>query len=336
MGYNRIAGHEDVIGLLRLAMNREKLAHGYIFEGVSGCGKRLVARELAKALLCESGRDEGCGHCQSCLKFETQNHPDYLEIEPDGKSVKVEQIESLQSFVMIKPYSGARKVVVVDEAQTMTASAQNRLLKLIEEPPAYATLIFVTTQADALLPTIMSRCQVLSFSRLKPAVIETWLVETQGVEAGVARVASNFADGSISKALMLATSEVFTQTRQDAIDIIRALMKRDPLEGLLKLQKYGADKVLATSLIELMIIWYRDISALSINPESAKIFSQDKRADLIGLLEKTQKSPWLDCLDVLDQTARALNSNANTSLAMHAMALKIQEVMHDNSRRGPV
>lgn len=336
MGYNQIAGHEDVIGLLRLAMNRQRLAHGYIFEGVPGCGKRLVARELAKALLCEAGLDQGCGHCQSCLKFETQNHPDYLEVEPDGKSVKVEQIEALQSFVMVKPYSGDRKVVVVDEAQTMTPSAQNRLLKLIEEPPSYATLIFVTAQADALLPTILSRCQIVSFSRLKPEVIESWLIRAHGVEAGTARIASNFADGSMSRALMLATSEVFTQTRQDALDIIGALMRRDPLDGLLKLQKYSADKVLATSLIELMIIWYRDLSALWVDPNSMKIFSQDKRSELVGLLGRTQKSPWLDCLEILEQTARALDGNANTSLAMHAMALKIQEVMHDNSRRGPV
>lgn len=336
MGYSHIYGHEEIIGLLKMAMNRQRLAHGYIFEGVAGCGKRLVARALAKALLCEKNQDEGCGHCASCLKFDTLNHPDFLEVEPDGKSVKVEQIEALQSFVLLKPYSSDRKVVIVDEAQTMTASAQNRLLKLIEEPPSYATLIFVTTQADALLPTILSRCQILTFPRLRPEVTEDWLIRQHSVEPGLARLAAIFSDGSMNRALMLATSESFAQVRQEAFELLVSLMSRNALEGLLKLQKYSGDKVLATSLIEMMIIWYRDLSALSVDPEAAKIFSQDKRSDLLELLGQATKSPWLDCLEILEQTARALDENANAPLALYAMALNIQEVFHDNSRRGPV
>jgi DNA polymerase-3 subunit delta' len=336
MGFNRITGHQETIGLLRMAMNRQRLAHGYIFEGVPGSGRRLVAQELAKALLCESKGDEGCGHCASCLKFETSNHPDYLEIAPDGKSVKVEQIEALQSFVMVRPYSSDRKVVVVDDAETMTASAQNRLLKLIEEPPAYATLIFITALADALLPTILSRCQIITFSRLGPGIISEWLIHERHIDETTALTASKFSGGSIGRALMLATSPQFSETRQDAIEMIGALTKRDPVEAFLKLQKYSTDKVLATSLTDLMIIWYRDLSALSIDPENAVIFSQDQRLDLLELQNRTQKTAWIDCLEIVEETARALDENANTSLALYAMALRIQEVFHDNSRRGPV
>jgi DNA polymerase-3 subunit delta' len=336
MGYDRIAGHREAIGLLRKAMNRHRLAHGYIFEGVPGSGRRLVARELSKALLCDLGGEEGCGECASCLKFDTSNHPDYLEIAPEGKSVKVEQVESLQEFLLTRPYVSDRKVVVVDEAETMTVSAQNRLLKLVEEPPAYATLIFIATSADALLPTILSRCQVISFGRLEPEVIQTWLMREKGLDEIVAQTASLFADGSMARALMLATSESFAETRAEALELIGIFMTKEPLEGLLKLQKYCADKVMATSLTDLMIIWYRDLSALSIDPEQAVIFNGDCRKKLLEMTNPTYNMAWLDCIDIIEDTARAFEENANTSLAMYAMALRIQEVFHDNSRRGPV
>lgn len=336
MGFNRIAGHHEVIEMLRKAMNREKLAHGFIFEGVSGSGRRLVARELSKALLCDTGGDEGCGHCASCLKFDTANHPDYMEIEPDGKSVKVEQAELLQKFLLTRPYVADHKIVVVNEAQTMTDAAQNRLLKIIEEPPSYATIIFIASAAESLLSTILSRCQVLSFGRLEPKVIQNWLMEEKGLKTEVAKIASYFADGSIGRALMLATSNDFAETRADALDLIVAFMKKDPIEGLLKLQKYSADKVMTTSLTDLMIIWYRDLSVLSIDPSDATIFNNDSRARLIELTHQVYFINWIECIEIIEDTARAFEENANTALAMYAMALRIQEVFHDNSRRGPV
>jgi len=141
------------------ALKGNRLSHSYIFSGIEDVSYAVM---LAQKILCKQ-EHTGCGSCSSCLKIKSDNHPDLRVILPDGASIKNEQVEDFQSFMVIKPFESQRKIAIFNEVHLMTPRAQNRLLKILEEPPTYALIWFMTKQAESLLDTVRSRCQLLSF-----------------------------------------------------------------------------------------------------------------------------------------------------------------------------
>jgi DNA polymerase-3 subunit delta' len=150
---------EKNMQFLEEALSNERLSHSYIFSGIEDVGYAVT---IAQKILCRR-EHTGCGSCSSCLKVLSNNHPDLMIIEPDGASIKNEQVEAFQNFMVIKPFESVQKIAIFNGVHVMTTRAQNRLLKILEEPPAYALMILMSTQAEMLLDTITSRCQTLSF-----------------------------------------------------------------------------------------------------------------------------------------------------------------------------
>ena len=177
MSFNKIIGHENHIEYLKNAIINNKLSHAFIFEGIDGIGKRLIGINLAKAVFCETQSGNACGLCRSCIKMDHNNHPDYMMIEPDGKTIKNAQIETFQEFAMIKPYDSNYKVVIIKDAEKMNASSQNRILKTLEEPPEYVVIILITNNSESLLPTVVSRCQIIKYNGLTNQQIKNYLIE---------------------------------------------------------------------------------------------------------------------------------------------------------------
>jgi len=155
-----------IIPQLRNSIVRNRLAHAYLFSGESHSGKKGVAKALARQLNCEqSGVLEPCGVCSSCKKIEKNNHPDVRWIFPNDESgsIKIEDIRALQAQMSLKPYEGRYKIHIIVDADTMTEAASNCLLKTLEEPQGDALLILTSSNTKMLLPTIISRCQVIKF-----------------------------------------------------------------------------------------------------------------------------------------------------------------------------
>lgn len=146
------------------------LTHAYILAGPGGCGKRYLAAVLAASMVCSgAGGTLPCHHCAGCRKAEQGVHPDIIRIGTDGKDVNVAQVRALRSDAYIRPNEAGRKVYVVENAQTMNQSAQNALLKLLEDGPAYAAFLLLTDHAGALLETVRSRCETLTLSPVTPS-----------------------------------------------------------------------------------------------------------------------------------------------------------------------
>lgn len=142
------------------AMKHEKLSHSYIFSGMNDLA---FAQLISKMILCKQ-EHTGCDSCSSCVKLNSGNHPDLMIIEPDGASIKNAQVEAFQNFMYIRPFESKYKIALFKEAHTMTESAQNRLLKVLEEPPEYAIMIFLTNNIEGVLETVRSRCQIVGFN----------------------------------------------------------------------------------------------------------------------------------------------------------------------------
>jgi len=163
---DRVHGQELAIGLLQSALEQDRLAQSYLFFGPEGVGKKLTALALAMAVQCQEGFGIGCGVCDSCQKLLRGSHGDWHFIEPSGNFIRIDQIRELQSVMWLRPFTGRRRIAVLDPAERMNEPAANALLKLLEEPPGDSLVILISTTPTQLLPTIRSRCHPVRFTTL--------------------------------------------------------------------------------------------------------------------------------------------------------------------------
>lgn len=207
MSWNRIRGQDAARDTFFTAMARARLAHAYLLVGPDGVGKRLFARELAKAFLCENPPEKltACGKCPSCAQVEAETHPDllFLRTPEDKQELPVEAMREFCTQLSLKPTRGNRKIGIVETADDFNASSANSFLKTLEEPPQGALLLLIATSLDRQLPTILSRCQIVRFNALSPADVNAILRE-QGMDDDTKRDRlARLSGGSISRALAI-------------------------------------------------------------------------------------------------------------------------------------
>ena len=199
--FHDICGNESLISHLQTALRLKSISHAYILNGEDGSGKRLIATAFTAALECSLGGDEPCGHCSSCMQMISGNHPDVSFITHEKSVISVDDIrEQLNQLVLIKPYSSAYKVFIIDEAEKMNDQAQNALLKTLEEPPEYAVIFLLTNNENSLLETIRSRCVKLDTRPLPKEQIRAYLMEHLSLPDYQADLAATFSCGNLGEA----------------------------------------------------------------------------------------------------------------------------------------
>ena len=201
MIFENIIGNQKNKKILEDIIIKNKIANAYMFIGQESIGKFLFAKEFAKAILCLN-ENKPCNKCKSCLEFDNSNNPDLTIIEPDGNNVKIEQIRELNRKVVEKPIVSTKKVYIINDGQNITKEAQNALLKTLEEPPEYVTIILITTSESAFLPTIKSRCTKINFNKLTEEEMLKILKEKYNYQ-NVGNIVYKTSNGSISKAIQI-------------------------------------------------------------------------------------------------------------------------------------
>lgn len=166
--FENLVGNEKVKEYLNSTIENKNISHSFMFVGKPGIGKKQFAHQYAEMIMClQDGKCDGNSvKCDSCVKFEGNANPDYAEILPDGKTLKIEQIRNLQARIVEKPITSRKKVYVIDDADLMSEESQNCLLKTLEEPPEYAVIILIVSNESRILPTIKSRCVIIKFQPL--------------------------------------------------------------------------------------------------------------------------------------------------------------------------
>ena len=246
-GFQDILGNDMVKEHFKKAIENHKISHAYILTGEAGMGRKSIANAFAMTLLCEKGGNEPCMVCHSCKQVLGGNHPDLIYVTHSKPgSIGVDDIrEQINDTIMIRPYSSYYKIYIVDEAEKMTVQAQNALLKTIEEPPAYAVILLLTTNQDAFLPTILSRCVQLKLKPLKDSVVKEYLIQSLGENESEADIYAAFARGNLGKAIHLADSEDFRHLYGELLDLLKNLKKSDISELLERIRKMKEDKLSA-------------------------------------------------------------------------------------------
>jgi DNA polymerase III subunit delta' len=281
MGFSGILGHQKQIETLRLALAKGRLHHGYLFAGPEGVGKRTLALALAKAIHCSEGSDDFCGRCANCASIESRNHPDVRLVEPISgkKEISIQQIREIQKELSLRSFSGKKRIAIIDPATLMNLSAQNALLKTLEEPPQDSLLILVAPNAGALLPTLRSRCLRLSFGPLPRDLLSSFLISEKGIKREEADFLAAMAMGSVGAAVKIAAESLRDQ-RQGWITLLSSLRAADYSAATAAAETLASSKEESLKFLSWAEGWYRDALVQAVNPESSDIINQDVKPEI--------------------------------------------------------
>jgi len=250
-------GHEWAVVLLQRTLDAGRVAHAYLFTGLANVGKSHLAREMAAALNC-MGDAPPCGSCRACVKTAQGTHPDLFLVGPGNGSIKIDQIRDLQRQLALSPYEGRQRVAIIADFQTATVEAANALLKTLEEPPPRVVLLLTATEASLLLPTIVSRCQVVPLRGLPCQQIERALIDRWHERPDLARLLSKLSGGRIGWAITATSDPSVLAQRQRRIEELQSLLRQGRTARIQAAGRLGRRAELA-SVIRLWQTWWRDI-----------------------------------------------------------------------------
>ena len=295
--FEGILGNDKIKKELTNSVKLQKCSHSYLFLGTSGIGKKIIAREFAKMILC--GADEKyCGKCKSCIEFDSNNNPDYTEIAPDGNNVKIEQIREIQRKIAEQPIISDNKVYIIDDADTMTKEAQNCLLKTLEEPPEFATIILIGANEANFLSTIKSRCTIIKFNNIPNNEIKQYLLNKYELE-NISNSVIEAAQGSIGKAEILKDKEELFSNINQVVNNIEKMDLIDTLKNSNLIYKSQDDKQEILEYINII------------------------------LFEKAKTNPkYLNCINIVEETKKRLKANSNYNMSIDNMIMTIWEEIH--------
>ena len=292
--FENIIGNSPIKNILKQAIKNEKVSHSYLFIGISGIGKKIIATEFAKAILCFN-QNEICNTCKACVEFNSNNNPDFLYIKPEGNSIKIEQIRELQKRIQEKPIISTKKVYIIDDADYMTKEAQNCLLKTLEEPPGFATIILIGSNENAFLTTIKSRCMILHFNPIEDIEIRKYLEKNYQIN----NITQNMLDifqGSIGKAITLKDK----QEQYEKLDsIVNNLSKKD--------------------LIDILNL------ADELYKSKEEIFEMLDYINIILLKMAKTNYQYTNCIKIVENTKRKIKQNANYDMCIDNMLFNMWE-----------
>ncbi len=328
-GFAAIVGHEDVVSHMQNAIKMNKISHAYIIGGDKGAGKKMLAGAFAQTLQCRERGDaaEPCGVCPSCKKAASGNHPDIIYVRHDKpNTVSVDDVRGqLVGDVAIRPYESPYKIYIVDDASKMTPQAQNAILKTIEEPPAYAIILLLAENPDALLPTITSRCVTLRLKPVEESRVREYLMNRMHVPDYQAEIEASFAQGNIGKAKMIAGSSKFMTMVENAVRLMKKSNRLDIAEMTETVKAMSADKNSVYDVLEIFNLWFHDVLLFKATREvDSLIFKEEINA----VKERARYSSYEGLQKIIDGIATAgerLRANVNFDLTMELLFLTIRE-----------
>ena len=278
--FSDIIGNDKLKKELIHSVEINKTSHSYLFIGTEGIGKKLIAEEFAKMLLAVK---------------DTENSPDFSIIEPDGNSIKIEQIREFQKKVSEKPIISNKKVYIINDSDKMTVEAQNCLLKTLEEPPEFVTIILIGSNENSFLSTIKSRCMILHFEKISDEQIQKYLQDNHQTEIN-SKIMLEACQGSIGKALEIKDKqELYQNTEQ----VVNSLERKDKIDIL-----NMSDFIYKSKDDKLEILNYMNVLFINLAKRNSK---------------------YADCIAIVEETKRRLQSNANYDMCIDNLLLSLWE-----------
>jgi len=326
MTFKGILGQDKTIENIIMALEQHEMSHAYIIEGPVGLGRTRIAKQLSMAIACTSKEEKPCFSCTSCTKVISGNHPEIKWIKGEG-SIKIEAIRDIQKEIHLKPYEGNHKIFILLDCETMTPQAQNAFLKTLEEPPSYATIILITENSGRLLPTIVSRCQLLKLRPVEEKVIQNYLISEKGVSLEESKVIAAYSRGIIGNAIKMLQDQDFQHKRELLLNITKVLLKDKIVDVLQLADFFTKEKTQSNESLDLLISWYRDLLIYKETQQLDFIMNYDKIEEIVQQANYIETNKLQEIIYIIEDAKMKLRSNVNFQLNMEVMLLNIQEVL---------
>ena len=323
--FSDILGHEHAREGLIHAIKNDRLHHALLFSGPSGIGKSMIARSMIQAMLCENSTREQlqkCMKCRNCHRIASNIHPDVIEIDEPTATIKIETIRDLQKKLIYFFYEAARRFVIIQDVHKMQDAAANCLLKTLEEPEPHTTFILITSQIQRLLPTIVSRCQLVRFAPFSMDEISQFLVR-RGMTEDDADQISALSGGSIGTALELSSSEYEKEVTSTFEEM---LSPSSSLDAFLTASGLKGKKSMAEHLLTLMLMFVRDMLVLKTDPNHP-IILKHYRPQMMSRLSRTTEKDLQRAAGIIQEVHESFQGNVNELVAWERLMIGLHGVI---------
>ncbi len=301
METSNIIGNSEIKEYLANSIKTNNVLHSYLFLGTEGIGKRRLAENFAKQILCKENGEENC-KCKSCICFDGKNHPDFNYINEQGEAIKIETIREVTKKVIEKPIVSEKKVYIINDCEKMTKEAQNCLLKTLEEPPEFVTIILVSSNENLLLNTIKSRCMKLKFQNIDDEELKKFALEKLQYEEISDNMLKSFG-GSIGRAEKLKENK----EKYNEIEIFTKLLVEKNKPEIMQVGKILYDKENINDILDYLIVC---------------LYSNGK-----------QNRKYLNCIELVNKCITRLKVNSNFDMSIDSLIMEMWEELNENSYR---
>jgi len=362
---SEIFGQDIAVGALRKALRSNELPGSYLIVGADGTGKFALAKAFAQAATCVSPHEDpfdSCGVCDSCRRAESGSQPDILTIRPAGEQIQIWQFwdrpgrqtpGALTRTLAYAPVIGRRRVYIVESADRLTESAANSLLKALEEPPPYGLFILLAPHPARVLPTILSRCQIVRLTPIAVLELAAYLSENHSVDLERAKMLAAYCEGRIGNAITLAAVPAVGDEIERILDFAeslpaaaahralraaetlrkiagqtKALLGEEPAEsidadGEQSTIKEKTGRKQFAMVFDMLVTYYRDLLALRVGTGSEAVVNRHRLESLTASAAAGCPERWTRCLNALLAARRRLDANANVALVTETLMMAL-------------
>jgi len=317
-----VIGHQWAIELLERGCAQGHPSHAYLFVGPPRIGKTTLALHLAQTLNCLDPQVRPCGHCSACRKVQRGVHPDVRVLDEPASSIKIEHIRELQQEIALSPFEGRWRVSVLCDFQRATSEAANCLLKTLEEPPPKAVIVLTAAEAQALLPTIISRCQVFQLRPLAVEQVSQALQSRSKLEPSRAELLARLSEGRVGWAIAASVDETLLRDREKYLVALEQALQQDRVTRIHMAQRLARNAETLPDVFDLWQSWWRDV-LLAKSGHLEALTNVDREATALNEAQHHTLAEIVSCLKAVQQAAQQVEQNVNPSLAMEILLLKL-------------
>lgn len=316
-----VIGHEWAVAQLARALHYGRTRHAYLFTGPEQIGKTTLAHTFAAALNC-TGPTPPCGQCRACTLIARNGHPDLtvVEAETAGGSLKIDQVRALQQTLALRPFEARYRVAILLDFHLANPAAANALLKTLEEPSPGVVLLLTATSADLLLPTIVSRCQLLHLHPLPIQTVRAALEQHFAADPETAQMLAQLSGGRIGWAIRALTDPAALDQRQEALATLDSILAANRRERFALAERLALGK---SGLLDVLTIWqgfWRDVLLVA-SGSRAPITNYDRAGQIAALAQAAGRDQAERALAATTRTLDFLGKNANTRLTLDVLVL---------------